>query len=193
MIVVPARYHPVLAVALLVMAIALLFRFILQPAWSKSAQLHEQIEQQYIVLDKLKQISTQNDALQTRLQEWGKHGGLQYYVIEKQSEGLATAGLQKKLIDMVNRYGGQLQKTQTLRTQDEGQLMRVQVAVQVRSDLKQMQSIFQSIESHRPLMFIDELQISRQKLRRSRSRQRNDVQPRQLNYQFTVSSYMVTK
>jgi general secretion pathway protein M len=78
------------------------------------------------------------------------------------SDALASASLQDLVKNAVHKARGDLRSTQILTAQDEGAARRVSVRVQFTADLAGVQRVFYELESIPLILFLNNVQITRQ-------------------------------
>lgn len=89
------------------------------------------------------------------------------------SDALVAAGLQNRVKAVVEGGGGKLNSTQILAARDEGNFRRVAIRVQMTVTVEPLQAVFHGLESAKPYLFIENVDIRRRVTKRRR-RQRRD-------------------
>ena len=97
--------------------------------------------------------------------------------LEAKTATLAAAQLQNRVKRIVTRNGGSIRSLQTLPSENERDLERVSIRIQMTARIGQLQKIFHAFESGRTYLFVDDVNIRVQRARRSRRRRKDKVAP----------------
>ena len=113
------------------------------------------------------------------------------YFLPPATPALAAAALQQRVKSLIEESGGTLLSTQTLPVSEEGGAVRVAVSVTLQGNVEMLQKTLHGLESQKPLLFIDNLEINARQYRaRLPTGQIAPVTTVQLNGQFEVAGYL---
>lgn len=149
-----------IAVALLVVAIVLPYRFIVQPLLDAFAERSEESKTQQELLVRYWKLADSRDALRARLQEVQAEPSSQAGYLTGESETLVAAELQNLVRTTVERNGGRLESTQILPAASEGAFRRVSLRVRMSTDTDGLFKILYDLESALPYLFLDGIDIA---------------------------------
>jgi len=107
----------------------------------------------------------------------------------RKTAALASADLQRLLKETVQVAGGQLTSTQVISPREENSFVRISVKVRMSGTAEALRQVFHEIESAKPLLFIDNLDIRPERGRRNRTTRKLEPSGR-LNINLEVVSYM---
>ncbi len=102
--------------------------------------------------------------------------------------GVAGANLQKLVVDLVKKYGGQATRFQVLPPKVEGNLVQISMSLRIQAGIQGLRDILFALETGAPLIFVYELRI---RARRFSINQRNRQGP--LNINIHVSGFIAKK
>jgi len=134
-------------------------------------------------------LATQAD-LEATLQRVSQDSSTDAYYLPEESPALAAATLQQRVRQAVESNGGNLVSTQALPVVMEDGFARVGIRVQMIGDTDAVQKMLHALESARPLLFTDALQIRAQPVRRRQTATGMDELEMQLVTQFELTGYM---
>ena len=187
------KQRRMLALGLLLAAIVMMI-LLLQPLFTLYSDNNRQIEQMLDHIGRFHHLQSVAEDNQQLLDEWQAYGPVQQYLLTGGTTGLASAGLQKLVKDIIQQAGGQLLSTSTISYQSKDYLQAVGVRVKLQGDVRAMQRILHELESHVPLLRIDALSINHMNPRRSRVRRIRTAQTDgTVEMRFTISGYMQAK
>ena len=149
-----------IALALLVAAVALPYRFIVQPLLEAFAQGSEETATQQELLARYRKLANSRGELQARLQQVQAEPSSQAGYLIGESETLVAAELQNLVRTTVERSGGRVESTQILPTAREGAFRRVSLRVRMSTDTDGLFRIFYDLESTLPYLFLDGIDIA---------------------------------
>lgn len=133
----------------------------------------------------IEQRTAMEDALKQLRLEQKKRG----YFLDSSNPDLAAAKIQEQVKAIVTGAGGTLVSTQNVSPARNVDLGRVEVKVRMKGDAEAVAKVLHGIESRRPLMFIDKLNIRSRKT--VKGRRNNRVTTYSLDVNFDLSSYML--
>ena len=142
-------------------------------------------------LQRFQAISMQRETLETQLQHIRQDNSIEEFYLAKSSTMLAASDLQQQVKSAIESLGGALVSTQVLPVTTEGTFSRVAIRAQVTADTEILQRLLHDLEASRPLLFIDELQVRSQPIRRRDPKDpgKTLVETR-LTIQFELSGYI---
>jgi general secretion pathway protein M len=150
----------IIAVALLVVAIALPYRLIVQPLLEAYAEGSEEVDKQQEMLVRYRKLADSRAHLQARLEQLQAEPSSQAGYLTGESETLVAAELQNLVRTTVERNGGRLESTQILPATSEGAFRRVALRVRMSTDTDGLFRIVYDLESTLPYLFLDGVDIA---------------------------------
>ncbi len=132
---------------------------LVRPLWSISRGYKEQIEELKFKLQKLRRIAAEKDYWANRLEEIKKQDTTEGLLIAKDTPALASADLQTRIKDTVNRAGGELISTQVIPERKEERFTRVAVKLRMTGSTQVLRDVLYSFESGTPFLFVENLNI----------------------------------
>jgi len=174
----PARLSRLLAVAVLIGVVGLGWSGIVQPVLDRWQETRAQIAQTKALLARYKAINARHDQLEVELEELRQEILPKSGAFSGEDPSVVAAELQSAVSQMVKTGGGDLLSIQIVPGEDEGSLTEVRVRVQFTAAADDVTRIFHDLESAKPYLFVDNLQIragrSARRVRRTRSRSDDD-------------------
>jgi general secretion pathway protein M len=161
-------YHRLIAVALLLLVLLALYNLIDRLIIAQYRHYRTNIEQQQSHLEKLNKIRAQRPALEAEIQKLREDSSGDVYYLEQSTPTLAATNLQQQIKSTVESHGGNLVSTQILPVATEGIFSKVAIRVQMTGDTEALQKVVYDLESAKPWLFIDNLQIRARPARRTR-------------------------
>jgi general secretion pathway protein M len=155
-----APVRRIIAVALLVAAIALPYRLIVQPLLDAFAEGSEEVAKQQEMLVRYRKLADSRADLQARLEQIQAEPSSQAGYLVGESETLVAAELQNLVRTTVERNGGRLESTQILPATSEGAFRRVALRVRMSTDTDGLFRIVYDLESTLPYLFLDGIDIA---------------------------------
>jgi len=186
----PALRH-ILAVALVFAALGALWAFAVAPVMAAFARYDEAIEHNRDLLAHYLRIGNARNALELRLRHLRQIQSSQNGFLNESKPELAAASLVRRVKTVVAANDGHLQRIQTLKSDASGRFPRISVQVVMQGDISTVQRTFYGLETGRPTLFIDKVDIRRPQIRRvvRRGKEPETRQP-PLQIRLTVSGYM---
>lgn len=124
------------------------------------------------MLARYSDIAGRRAALAAQLAELVARQAASGVYLSGETDALAAAALQESVGATVEAHGGKLRSIQILPVSDDGDFKRVSVRVQLTAPLVPLHRILHSLESGRPFVFLDNLDIKTRRARRSRRSRR---------------------
>jgi general secretion pathway protein M len=166
------------------------FTFI-QPVIAKHAFYQENIASMQRRLQKYKQIIASRPVLEAELNRLQREQAVNAYYLEQQSAPLAATELRKWVKTVVESSGGTLMSTQSLPLLENEPFPRIGISVRMSGDTEILQKVLYDLESRRPLLFVDNLQVRSRQIRRRSSRDRRTIiEETRLTISFELYGYM---
>jgi general secretion pathway protein M len=106
---------------------------------------------------------------------------------------LAAAKLQSRIKALTQAAGARLNSSQVLTTDDtKGELPRVTVRAHMVGSIEAIRSVFHTLESGQPYVFLDNVTVSARPTRRSNRRRRSDTRndPGQLTVRYEAYGFL---
>lgn len=189
----PPRLSRLLAVALLVGVVALGWTGIVGPLLERWQETRAQIEQTEALLARYRAINAKRDQLEVEVADLRTEVLPRSGAFSGDDPSVVAAELQSAASQMVKAGDGDLLSIQIVRGGDETELTEVRVRVQFTAQPDEVTRIFHDLESARPYLFIDNLQIraghGSRRIRRARGNESGDAADT-LYVTCDVSGYM---
>ena len=179
-----------LAIAILIGVIGLFHVVALMPLLSIANGYQESIDDLEFKLQRYKRIASRKDLVLDRVAEIKKKQASSKNFIVRKTSALASADLQKLIKSAVSSAGGGLTSTQVLPSREEIGVVRIGIKVRMTGNMEVMRSVLHRLESERPMLIIDKLNIRSVKSRRRDKKTRKLVSSTKLNVDFEVVGYM---
>ncbi|GAA0691509.1 hypothetical protein GCM10009104_18030 [Marinobacterium maritimum] len=148
-----------LAVLLLVVVLLLLVRVLLWPLWLSLSDYGERIDSLENRIEVYQRLIAGVDADRQRLAELQSSLPTTDWYLSEATPALAAASLQQLLLSQVNRAGGQLISTQIINTNGDTPLPAISIQVHIRGELDELVDLLYTLESSKPVLFIDNLTV----------------------------------
>jgi general secretion pathway protein M len=185
------KWHCAVAIGLLLLTLLMAYFAIVQPVITKHAFYQENIASMQQRLQKYKQIIASRPALEAKLSQLQRKQAANAYYLEQQSAPLAATELRKWVKTVVELSGGVLMSTQSLPLLENELFPRVGINVRMSGKTETLQKVLHDLESRRPLLFVDHLQVSSRQIRRRSPRDRRTIiEETQLTISFELYGYM---
>lgn len=164
----PPGRRRLLAVAVLVGLLLILYLLIVAPYVSVLTGYDESIDDKRFRLDRLQNSLAARDQLAERLAMLEADAPNSVYLLSGDSFSLAAARLQESVKQFISRSGAEHDSTQVLVPTREGGLQRVTIRVKFQAYMPEVQKVLHGIEHGRPLLFIDQLNVQATRFRARR-------------------------
>lgn len=147
------------AVALLVALLAFGWLVAVEPVVAELRDARARIEQARELLGRYEAINAGRADLEAELTRWREEVLPESGLFPADDPAVVAAELQSSVSGIVKRNQGDLLSIQILRGQQEGPLQTAPVRVQFSAELEAVMDIVYDLESARPYLFIDNLQV----------------------------------
>lgn len=181
------RERRIVALGLLLALTLVLIFGVLAPYLSRYSHYITAIDEQLFRLERLQAVAVQLPALEAEIEAVRAQALARGYLLEESTPSLAAAQIQEQLARMVAIHGGEVRSMQVGRPLEEKGFHRVSVNVSMTSSSEELADLFFDLESRRPLLFLDNVQI---RLARQRARRGAEQDSGQVELDFDVYAYM---
>ena len=152
----PARQ--LAAVALLLVALALAAKMTVAPLTARVAQLRDEIETERVLLGRYAAIAAR-EGERPQLERASRAALDSGAYLTGESEALTAAGLQTALAQLAAANNVRFTSTRALPPREHDATRLIGVSVQFKAEIEQLRALLLRIESHRPFLFVEGLQI----------------------------------
>jgi general secretion pathway protein M len=156
----------ILALAILALVIVLPYQLAIRPVIDRFAAVDGDIAEQQGLLERYGKLAAQLDTLRSRLESIKRYGGHADDYLSGSSEAIVGADLQNRLNKLVTDAGGKLTSSQVLPSTEEGGFHELTVRVRLTTEIDGLRRILYQLETERPLLFVDNIDISSRQDRR---------------------------
>lgn len=146
------------AVALLLAALALAALLTVVPLAARVAELREAIDTERALLGRFAAIAAREGET-TELERAGRAALDSGAYLKGESEALTAAGLQTALAQLAAANRIRFASTRALPPREQDATRLIGVSVQFKAEIAQLRALLFRIESHRPFLFVDGLQV----------------------------------
>ena len=175
--------HCMLAWSILLLLLLFVAGAVLLPWWNQMTDLEVGTSRNLDLLHKHQSLLADRPALEARLNDPRSQARMNSDYLKGRTGALAAAELQQQIKGIVGTARGQLVSTQTLPVEESSPTSKITVRVRMRTDTDAMLKVLHSLESGKPLLFVENLTIRRYQRRRKQ-------QGNQLDVNFDLSGYM---
>jgi hypothetical protein len=183
------RLHPWLALGLLLLALAAVAAATLVPLWQAHAHYDAAIAAAEERLAVQRRVAAAGAGLAPRLAQLRRGYASDASYLKSTSRTLAAAELQGIVKRVILSQRAEVLSTEIVGARDDTPAERVQIVVTMRATLEQIVAVLHRFETGQPLLFIDDLRMRTQLIRR-RNPNAQPTAPPQLDVQFELSGYL---
>jgi len=185
-----------LALGILLLMLILLFSLVIGPLVGRFVSDGESIADLKQQLDRYQSLAAELESSQRQLQRLQSENPASDLYLPEQKAALASARLQQHFNQLLDQSGGQVLSTQDLPLSRDELLPGVAIQVQIRAEIEQLVKLLYGLETSKPLLFVDDLEIiANPRLAVPyRPRRNSQVQSQQLsllNVRFKLLGYTV--
>jgi len=177
----------VLALAVLVLAVFLPYRLLVEPVLATFDELSTSAAEREEQLVKFRRLAESREALEARLDALKSRPMAQEGYLSGDSETLVAAQLQTTVRTLVERSGGKLESTQVLAASAEGDFRRVSLRVRMSADSNSLFRTIYELEAAVPYLFIENFDVLS---RESRGRRDEAAGAMVLSVAYDVYGYL---
>jgi general secretion pathway protein M len=181
-----SRHSRSLAVALLLLAVLAAASVIFGPPLALYYAQASNIEDGKQELATYRRLVSRKAELEQQLAGLSRRSAASKYYVQGATPALASANIQKYLNTIATRNGAEVISTQIVTAQSDAVDSEVSLRVHMRADIEAAMAILHSVESGRPMLFVDDLAIN---ARPVRGRTPEDPPTVQLDMQFELKGY----
>lgn len=155
----------VLALTLTILVLGAALWLVVYPLVSVHAAQSGEIRKKELQVARYAELAAGQEALERELEAVKRRNPAATYYVAGETPALASAKMQQYLKQIVERNGGELISTQIVSSEEAGSARSSSLKVHLRSDINAGAQIIYTLESGRPLLFIDNLSISARRVR----------------------------
>ncbi len=176
------------ALALAVLLVVLLYVMLLDPVAEKYRHYDDKLAELSYRLYQYETLAKGRASHQTLLNQVKRRDLAKQYYLARRKPALASAELQQRVKRVVDRSEGELISTQVVSGQRGDRSPKVTVKVRIRGDIRALQKMLYTLETSRPILFLDNVVIQAGRARR-RAASSSKTGGKQLTINFDVSGY----
>ena len=181
----------VLAVGLLAAVLLAGYSAIVEPIWRDMVATRESIDSSRGLIERYRALAAAKPALEAQLAELESRTDDRADTLSAPSDTLAGAALQNQLRALFERVGAVQRSLQALPPVAQDDLVRITVRAQFTAEMPALQVILYELETQRPFLFVDNLDIRRKTSRRRRTQDElADQAAGPLDVRLDLSGYM---
>jgi len=178
-----------LALGLLLAVILVFSMLVIAPVIGKGLELRETKNVLIFRLQQYDRILARKDAVIASLEQIKAQHQEQGYFNNQSTGAMASADLQEFIKKTIVDAGGQLTSTQALPVSNKDKFSRITIRVRMTGNSEVLRSVLYKIETSRPLIIIDQIDI--RPMRGTRNRLTRQIDPsNELNVNFQAVSFM---
>jgi general secretion pathway protein M len=180
------------ALLLLVVAIAAVYSFIVEPIVVGYGETDGRIEEVREQLSRYQRLAAVRPALEQRMQQSATHQASQSYYLSGGTDALVAAELQDRVNALIEAKGGSLRSIQPMPGIDDQGFRRITLRVQMTATIEALFETLYGLEAGTPMLFVESLDVqSRSVLRRNNDADGTDVpEAPVLTVGFDLSGFM---
>jgi general secretion pathway protein M len=178
------------ALSLLVFVIGALYLLLVSPVIEAYRSTDEASQEALEQLARYEHISKTNPNRKAELEKLAKQQSRSGVYLAGDTDALAAAGLQEDVGARIKKNGGKVRSMQILPVKTDGDFRRVSVRVQLTATLGSFARILYALESGKPYVFIDNLDV---KNRRARKAKKGTEEDPELVIRFDLYGYLRPK
>ncbi len=180
------------AISLVVALVLAVYLLTIDPLVSAYRDLDDDIARTNENLRRYEQIARSYPALREQYESLAQRQSRSGVYLSGDTDALAAAELQSDVSATIQKHEGKLRSVQILPVTSDGEFKRVSVRVQLTATLSALTRILYTLESRRPFVFIDNLDIKNRRARRARRRNQEEQTPSEpeLVIRFDLFGYL---
>ncbi|MDH3594212.1 MAG: type II secretion system protein GspM [Rhodospirillales bacterium] len=175
------------ALSLLVFVIGALYLLLVSPVIEAYRSTDEASQEALEQLARYEHISKTNPNRKAELEKLSKQQSRSGVYLAGDTDALAAAGLQEDVSAKIKKNGGNVRSMQILPVKADGDFKRVSVRVQLTATLGSFARILYALESGKPYVFIDNLDVKNRRARKSKKETDEDPE---LVIRFDLFGYL---
>jgi general secretion pathway protein M len=178
-----------LALGLLVLVLLAFGLVIIVPVVSKGMELSETKKSLVFRLQQYERILANKEKVLASMENIKQQHDQQGYFNSQGTDALASAEMQEFIKKAIVEAGGQLSSTQSIPVSSKGDFTRITVRVRMTGNSEVLRSVLYKIETSKPLIVIDQIDI--RPSRGVRNRTTRQIEPsNELNVNFQAATFM---
>jgi len=175
------------ALSLLVFVIGALYLLVVAPVIETHRSTDEASRGALEQLARYEHLSKTNPNRKAELERLGNQQSRSGVYLAGDTDALAAAGLQEDVGAKIEKNGGKLRSMQILPVKTDGDFKRVSVRVQLTATLGSFARILYALESGKPYVFIDNLDVKNRRARKAKKETQEDPE---LVIRFDLYGYL---
>ncbi len=183
------RERRVVALGLLLALVLIVIFALLIPYVARYNHYLTAIDDQQFRLDRLHAAAAQLPELEAEIEALRAEALARGHLFEQGTPSLAAAQVQELIGRMVDTHGGEVRSMQVGRPLEEQGFTRVSVTVRMAATSEELADLLHEIETRRPLLFVDNLNVRLLRLRQ-RAGRRPAQETGEVEVDFDVQAYM---
>ena len=147
------------------------YALVVAPVMAAYREVGKDIEEQQLLLQRYRSLASQRPKLSAQLADLEQQAATAGGYLKGPSDALAAAELQDRARAIIEGAGGSLRSTQILpasAVDSKVPVRRAILRIQLGIDIKGMQKVLYELETGQPYLFVDELTVRQQRMRRSK-------------------------
>jgi general secretion pathway protein M len=187
----PSRSR-LLAILLLSICLVVVIAGLAVPAWSLHSHYDTIIDGMQGELEVHRRIAAQGDRYRSEYRRFTALQERDRRYLQSDTESLATAELQRVAKQVISGKGGEILSAQVVPGAEEEGFRRISILIRMKGSLEELVGIFHDIESQKPYLFIDDVNVRSRQIARRRlpaSKGLDEVLS-QLEVEFRLAGYM---
>lgn len=185
----PALLQRWIAVGLLAIVLLAVILAIIVPVVSKEMELRETKNNLVFRLQQYERILAKKDTVVASMDNIKQQQKQQGYFNSQETDALASAEMQEFIKKAIVDAGGQLSSTQALPVSNKDKFSRITVRVRMTGNSEVLRAVLYKIETSKPLIIIDQIDIRPTRGKRNRTTRQVDS-TNELNVNFQAVSFM---
>ncbi len=182
----PAWISRLMAVALLLAVLTFGYLFVVPPLMANYSDTRDAVEQSATMLARYNSLAARQPALEKQIEELkGRRTSREIYLAGA-TDALAAAELQNRVKRIIEDQSGNLRSIQPVPGTSDSGFQRVMIRVQMSATMGALHRILHGLESAKPFLFIDNMEIGN---RRSRRRKDANAEDPALLVRFDLFGY----
>jgi len=150
----------IVALALLLIVLFLLFELAAKPLWGKYTALQNDIDEASFNLQRYQRIAADLPKLRQNQLQLQNDQPLQPFLLGGQNRALAAAELQRHLQKLAAEYGGRILSARALSPQEAGPLESIALNARLQTSVPGLQQLVHALENGQPIVRIEQISIS---------------------------------
>lgn len=170
MITLPTAISRALALAILATLVWGAYAFAIEPLIARHQLYEDSIARSQELVQRYRRIGGGLAALESQLAEARQRLSPEGLYLEAASDALVAAQLQNRVKAIIEDGGGNLTSTETVPARDEGDFRRIGIRLKLTTTIEALQEVLHELESARPYLFIDEVDLRTRATRRRKQK-----------------------